>query len=68
LIEKLKASPVYGELLKHQENIHKIVSLASKEHTSLNVNLNFGENKGKTNLKYGLSLKEKAEEHFSITI
>lgn len=40
----------------------------SKEHSSLNINLNFGENKGKTNFKYGLSLKEKAEEHFSIVI
>jgi hypothetical protein len=55
----LKASPVYGELLKHQENMQKIASLASKEHTSLNLNLNFGDNKGKTNIKYGLSLKEK---------
>lgn len=48
---------MYSELLKHQENIQKIVSLSSKEHTSLNLNLNFGDNKGKTSLKYGLSMK-----------
>ena len=68
LIEQFNDSEAAKELLNNLKSIETLLALSDSHNSCLKLNLGVGEARGKSSMKFGMTLKESASSTFSIGI